>query len=929
MPSNIGNTGQELQSLSSHITDTSTKIDVLRNVWNKFHTSLQVDSIRKIEAAYGTLNRTLVSTKRETESLVTNITNLSKVTDYYTKQQLVQMAVELKSSTSALTLFNRESVNLISTFTQIYKRDAPEFLKVLNQISDRSPILAARMKSASTSFTTMFEVFKNGGSTGVSAYLASINQMEKETKSTTDNIDDMFNKVFSNINKRALDLSTNFTETFGSLIRTLGTGNLSSGLFGLGALGGALGLRKGLEVGSDFFIGKQQGFLGKAMGALPGVATGGALAYGFSGANPFSNPIEGLLGLGGAAYAGSKIMGPLGAPVGAAFELGFQARNSAIYGGSSKLNEEGFDSELGRRVQGVEEAHKDKSFLGLGGLFGNNSELQSQRIKVIQSYYKEKAAKREREDQIFNMPAFENSLAAASSKVGNGIEEGSSQEAAAFSEVIKNQVLHYQSMLKTDLTREERNRVLGKELPQAYQQLQYFSGRTTRLGQLSLAGAESRYGFAAATGISDIAMNRGGVVSSLRGGLESNIQNLQGEREVQALVKTEEAKVRVQQIDNEILSNKQRLIELSSVEANAEKQLLAFAHEKMNILAEQVSVQGGDFTKVKASRELLLKYWDEEISKTEKLLSVEKNETKQEELRVKLMQEGLQKEQASLAIRQLSVSALQAEVQNRQALRNFFGVGGPEERLGDIHDTIREKQKQLSENTVSGTDRTRVENEVKILQMQEEYIRNTELPLRNIQRQNELISAQAGLYQTLHAPAAALSRIKQQELQGLQQELQQLVKNRDVMQNQQAILEAQLGEGGFKEAMQKQDIAITQMQTKIASSFDFVRRSYAEQYTATMLGMPSGTYLNPTEMSQYSMLGPSYTTGVSQYGGRRGTYQSQLEGIFGAGTNERTSFEHFFEKITGQGLQLSGSVRVDQEGNMSMENAVVKVGTGQ
>ena len=109
-----------------------------------------------------------------------------------------------------------------------------------------------------------------------------------------------------------------------------------------------------------------------------------------------------------------------------------------------------------------------------------------------------------------------------------------------------------------------------------------------------------------------------------------------------------------------------------------------------------------------------------------------------------------------------------------------------------------------------------------------------------------------------------------------------------------------------------------------AQSADYVRRTFAEEFSSMAMGMPGGTHLMPSMPSGYAQFGPAALTspeGGVRYGRDAGftTREQQIEGMFG---NKGRS--HFDAVIR----ELSNAAEGHQEASeLSMEasNALYKM----
>jgi len=102
----------------------------------------------------------------------------------------------------------------------------------------------------------------------------------------------------------------------------------------------------------------------------------------------------------------------------------------------------------------------------------------------------------------------------------------------------------------------------------------------------------------------------------------------------------------------------------------------------------------------------------------------------------------------------------------------------------------------------------------------------------------------------------------------------------------------------FRDAQRRAKRAVTEA----AKAADYVRRTFAEEFTSMAMGMPSGSYLMGAGPSGYAQFGPAALTsaeGGVKYSKAAGfqTREQQIEGMFGEMGGGRAGFERFIGNL--------------------------------
>lgn len=211
--------------------------------------------VLKIDRSLNSLQRQLLLNTKDVAKFTDGITELSKATEFYSRTELVALAAQLKSSTSALSNFGSENDKFLKNLVQGVRQDGDKYLALLDKITTSFPQLTTRIKEASTSLSTMNEVFSRGGTGGVTAYLAFIGKI-KEGNGELRNLDDVLNRVSAKFGNFRTAAQNAVSAPIVGLLNSgpLGKAAFDTGLAGVAGLGAVTALRKG------------SGYLGKLFG---------------------------------------------------------------------------------------------------------------------------------------------------------------------------------------------------------------------------------------------------------------------------------------------------------------------------------------------------------------------------------------------------------------------------------------------------------------------------------------------------------------------------------------------------------------------------------------------------------------------------------------------------------------------------------------
>lgn len=202
--------------------------------------------VLKIDRSLNSLQRQLLLNTKDVAKFTDGITELSKATEFYSRTELVALAAQLKSSTSALSNFGSENDKFLKNLVQGVRQDGDKYLALLDKITTSFPQLTTRIKEASTSLSTMNEVFSRGGTGGVTAYLAFIGKI-KEGNGELRNLDDVLNRVSAKFGNFRTAAQNAISAPIVGLLNSgpLGKAAFDTGLAGVAGLGAVTALRKG------------------------------------------------------------------------------------------------------------------------------------------------------------------------------------------------------------------------------------------------------------------------------------------------------------------------------------------------------------------------------------------------------------------------------------------------------------------------------------------------------------------------------------------------------------------------------------------------------------------------------------------------------------------------------------------------------------
>lgn len=362
-------------------------------------------------------------------------------------------------------------------------------------------------------------------------------------------------------------------------------------------------------------------------------------------------------------------------------------------------------------------------------------------------------------------------------------------------------------------------------------------------------------------------------------------------------------------------TDKAKELETGSAKAAAEGQVIAKknAEERLRVVqnVRDTEIQLNEILLGGAGASEQLKNLKLRVITAKENLDLEKKfggalvTTKENELRVVQAQEKL----AEFSER---FSKSQAQLEVSQAKRAKFGTEGIEEEIQNMREVIAQEDLRIEKLDEISKIKAKQINDI-----EKEKLALRELnsqPLRDIQRQNDLIGGQVQLLETLKAPATLIARERGKAFEGAKDELAILKQT----------LATEKAQGAGPERLFELQKQIQAQQLKVASQLDFTRRSFAEQFSESSINLTNGSYLSGGGknggLSDFSLLGGSYYQGISQGGKQRGqTYQKQIGNLFGGGLDERSPFQDFAAQLLDGMGNIEMKVHVNNVGELKTE----------
>lgn len=870
----LDNLNSSLTNMTGSLTKVAGTISLVETAYQSLVKALDVGGVRTLERGYADLTRTLSASNAEVIKIKESVEKLSKATDYYSKTSIAEMIGKLRESTTVLGLNVKAHDQLIERFTNVYKRDAPQYLQALDRLSASMPNFNQKIRESDRSIGSLTEAFK-AGPEAFSAYLKATESVSDASAKMADNIDDTFNRM----SKKVKDFQTSAGEAL--------TKSFQNSPWATGGALGALGL-----AGTGFSFG------GTGGGGKGGVGTGGGggrgnQALGLGGGLLFAggyaaqaygqeNHSEGIKALGatGQVLGGGAMGFSMGGPVGAILGL-LAGAGSSIYSSLSSGSEE------------------DKAFFAKRD--ARNAEYH--RGIDLGKYQKEAgigAGDNIRSGQKGDPNSYKNILLESQALMA---------DSAAIEKLLKNKNA-LKLMDSSDIENNMRNMIAGRENAKS---------NLANLGAPIGAqlGAESTRQQAA------MQYNPRMVDSA------KQINILEQQREViQAKINQyssgDMANVELKaQAEKELIDNENSIYESKQLNSEASKKMVEYEIKNLEAQKQEAELSGASVKdindinsrlQIKARQLGMISSTQAEIAK-----SAGKEGDAQKYVN----------EQLALANQ---VRAKAKEIAELSMQKFEVGFGGRMSRLGVIGGALSttqqdvEQQKRLNSPEMLALEKiqpllkAKNDEERKTLELKTQLVDKYNAEGQIIQGQQHLLANRVSMFQAMGLGVQAAKeigksiRVDAEDVQRLQRQMAEIKANPNLNPEQK------------RGALIDQQNKISDAQLAMVNKYNIQRRTLAEQEAANVINMPNGSYINPSGISGYGMQGSGFFTGSSMYGANRpkqGTYQTQVAARFGEGIDERTPAEQFIKSLVGDltdtlkgGLNLNITGMPDADGNV-------------
>lgn len=953
--SNLVQTSENLNQFNTVIDKSVLSVDRLGSSLKSLSHILPIKEVIAIENEYSRLNRTLALTTADIEKLKGKVDELSKASAYYSKQTLTEMTAGFIRSTSALALFTQAHDQLVAKFASVYRQDAPQYLKAFTQISEQMPVLASRMKNASTSVTTLIEVFQRGGREGLSGYLTAINKVSSETSRTTETLSDSFKKLeasFDNLKtkiggsgsgflKGIIDFAAQNPGTAGIGITSVtsaagyfaGKSILDYGLSRLGGGGsGGIGPQQGPNVPLKALLSNPRwaaNYLmrgGLRMPTLGGLLGGGALMSAgelIQGAFPTNEDGQNaphafgqLTSIAGAGLAGSQ-GGPLLALGAMTLEAGRQIygavknrggdRKKAIEDAVESVRRRGRELDYGdyesqnilSTASSVKEGSVDETLINMKAAIAKS---KGRLRGAANATLSEEERNKYTEEGIVALNAARQSfdLSNLQSQLPLNLAVSQMQQGAKFGTLSDSDIENVTSKIQ------KRREVLNIQLstldqndPRALQEKNKIQQEFLQLKELELTKNVALID--QARRYSDIALKEKEIFSS-------NITSSVEELRIQKQLAEEKAK--------QLESTGKAADKLGAAEKRLEARMLErqAAIKEQIVPLTQLSLEKARIGYTTMSTpQMQLSTFDKRIEEINEKLktasSTERAELIKEYYDIidpskvtesnKALTKGSLREFTQFQRRQFQT---ETEISRVQGMAGAYGETGVDTQRNvlllqrtQIEEKLRYEQSKNNDDAVK-----RYEIERDILDVKLKQIDTYQRERQTLEFNRNMVGSQTQLLEAMKAPAMLLGNMRGKAMQAEQAILVNLKQEYDMKKAS--------GQTDEKELMRLQE-AIANQKVKIAQQFDIARRTFAEQFTEQTLGTSNGSYLFSNKMDNYSLLGSGYYAGMSQsiaqQGGRNRsmatgkTYQAQVSAMFGPGIDERSQWEQLATSLIG------------------------------
>lgn len=974
-----------LGDLSASLNTVTTKVGALETAYQSLEKVFDIGGIRDIEKNYRTLTQTLSASNKEVELIKKSVEELSKITAYYSKQELSGMISKLREGTSAVSLFTKEHDKLIEKFTGAYRQGAQEYLTTLSKLSDAMPLFSTRVKQSALDLDSLYQAFKVSGKEGVSAYIKNIESASQATDKSAQNINDKLSKISKTLK--------NFSTTVGQGLSSSFSQNPIATVGGLGAVGGMLQGAGGLaSIGGNMLSSVGLGGVNKALSSYDMGATANY--------NPNYGSFRNFLNSGSRNVGGSYLSRAGGvAAGGGAFLLGQSLQDGqdpsslqATGGRALSIGGAGFAGFQVAGIPGAAVAATAASAHSIYKFFDDTTgpSWHDRRVAGDPGTPEYKAKMREAQEQRNEGMYFQSFEDTAQKKIGSfkGDRYSSAaylNESSAYGDTatkIGDEINRLKDKV-TDGTANQSEQQRFERLSAMYggyrSQAENRGNLAVGIAGSALEGVSSRQQIAISTGYGDV--NQGGGISAT----QDVIKTLQSQLALTPqsdIAKRQQIQTQIAQAQSggmysaSTVNNQSTLtgagLSLQGLSARAGQQNFGSSYDELNKTTE----------KQKEQYELIKKT---ELSNAAIAISLGQTRTAQEalnraaesEVQIKGLSNQEYQRSLSLRLQDLSVtqkargyntegtgavsslSSLQENLKVAMSIadpKNLNATTAEKEQANrDIRDyqnqikgqnvAIALKGTQISNQYQAGalsalgpggqyTEETLNQNqaaELKIRLAQElDPLQKADIEnqLRIIDLKQKLISSYGKEAQNLQFQSDMISkRITLYQSLGLPlqaaKEMGEQVKvGVENIANLRKEYQVKEAAGANKGELQDVQKRILDAQVSVAQSLNFQRRSLAEQFTDQAINLGTGSYLNPMSPSGYAMFGSGYFTGKSQGGKSPGTYQNQLQTVLGPGVDERSPWEQAITSVIGN-LNDTLSKGVSISGSINIDSGVM------
>ena len=545
-----------------------------------------------------------------------------------------------------------------------------------------------------------------------------------------------------------------------------------------------------------------------------------------------------------------------------------------------------------------------------GGQKSIENNLQTARYRAINSSNDQILKDKKDKEKIYRLSGFQGDLDKVSMGIASGgIKEGSIEESNAYSSAITTQIDNFKSQLKnSDLSSEDRNKILGKELPVLMQQQAIFANTAIRQSGYGLSRSASQLAAFQGMDIGAIVENRTGTISAYQESLQTKGRAL-GARKNQLESQGSLTEDQQQELANIKQQQNQIRVEYKNtftLQYDAQMKLKQIETSKRQVDIEYNKLTGASINEQKDRIDDLISSLKDQHDIQDKIShDPGVSENKKREATLNAYNLSLQEKQLEVEKKRLSLSSREIGFGGTMA-RLGLGGGAYSAQAGDI-----ERKNYLNSKEMTDMEKTdtllkqRNDEERKTLDVRLAVIDSYDAERSKLEAQQHLLSNRVSMYQSLGMGVQA-AKVIRESITGDQGILTSLLNQFTATKN-----DPNLPDPAKADRLLRLQSQISDKQLEIVNKYNIQRRTLAEQESANVINMPNGSYINPSSMSGFGMLGSGYFTGSSMYGNNRpnmGTYQTQVAARFGGGMDERSPVEQFLGVMLGGATDLKSAL---------------------